>query len=188
MAKVTAEQKQRIDAAGGILPFDLALQLTSPRGYRGAVQYDGHNGARGKDGKWAPNVDANGEQFERKRWTTALHPNALDALNAMAKQHGVNRCVIAEALLLSPQAGEIVANWLQPAPAPVEPETPASEPKRRKRLTKEETAKLEEVLLELINQNRLGDDDLKRVSRICGQKVETIRKRVRQLQKEMPSD
>ena len=100
MAKVTAEQKQRIDAAGGILPFDLALQLTSPRGYRGAVQYDGHNGARGKDGKWAPNVDANGEQFERKRWTTALHPNALDALNAMAKQHGVNRCVIAEALLL----------------------------------------------------------------------------------------
>ena len=44
--------------------------------------------------------------------------------------------------------------------------------------------KFEEVLRELISQNRLGDDDFERVSRICGQKVETIRKRVRLLQKE----
>ncbi len=182
MAKVTAEQKQRIDAAGGILPFDLALQLTSPRGYRGAVQYDGHNGARGKDGKWAPNVDANGEQFERKRWTTALHPNALDALNAMAKQHGVNRCVIAEALLLHPKAAALVSEALQPAPAPVEP-APTTEPKRRKRLTKAEAAKLDEVLLEIIRRDLLTKEQLQRVAEACGQKVATVAKRASVLRK-----
>ena len=182
MPKVTTEQMRKINEAGGVLSFDLALQLTSPRGYRGAVQYDGHNGARRKDGKYAPNTDANGDQFERKRWTTALHPSALDALHALAKEHGVNRCVIAEALLLSPQAGEIVAKWLEPAPAPVEPE-PAAEPKRRKRLTKEQSAKLDEVLLDLIRRDLLTKDQVQRVADACGQKLVTIQSRVSRLRK-----
>ena len=188
MASVSTKYAQEL-AERGLTPF-IDFAHKSPRGYRGAVQYDGHNGARGKDGKWMPNADANGEPFERKRWTTALHPNALDALGALAKQHGVNRCVIAEALLLSPQASEIVANWLQPAPAPAEPEPRQGEDttKRRKRLTKEEAAKLDEVLRELIQRDRATKTELQRVADACGQKVATVSKRAALLRKEMPSD
>ena len=122
----------------------------------------------------------------RKRWTTALVVPALDALNAMAKQHGVNRCVIAEALL-PPLRPLLVAGALKPAAAPVEPE-PTTEPKRRKRLTKEEAAKLDEVLLEMIRRDLLTKEQLQRVAEACGQKVATVAKRASVLRKNAQPD
>lgn len=174
MARVTTKYAQEL-AEQGLTPF-MDFTHKSPRGYRGAVQYDGHNGRRNSAGRWA------GEGLDRKRWTTALVVPALDALGAMAKQHGVNRCVIAEALLLHPQAAALVADALKPASAPVEPE-PTGETKRRKRLTKEEAAKLDEVLLELIQRDLLTKEQLQRVAEACGQKVATVAKRASVLRK-----
>lgn len=84
----------------------LDFTTKSPRGYRGQVAYSGHNGARSKNGTWAPN------KVDRKRWTTALTPAALDSLHALAKKYGLNRCEVAEILLLHPDADQIIGKAL----------------------------------------------------------------------------
>ena len=103
--KVTKEYAEQL-AEQGLTPLmDFAHE--SPRGYRGEVSgRDGHNGARSKNGTWAP------QKVNRKRWTTALQEPALDSLHALAKKYGLRRCEIAEILLMAPEADEIVARAL----------------------------------------------------------------------------
>ena len=80
-----------------------------PRSYRGTASWDGHDGSRAKDGTWAKS------NVSRKRWTTALHEDALDKLHDLAKYAGVNRCEIVEAMLMSPQCRDLALKAIEQA-------------------------------------------------------------------------
>ena len=56
-----------------------------------------------KAGAFLPNADENGNQFTRRRWTTALRPDALDQLHALSDELGIPRCEVVERLLLDPE-------------------------------------------------------------------------------------
>ena len=75
--------------------------------------------------------------------------------------HGVNRCVIAEELLLHPLCIAIVTEVL--AIAPVQPQANDTI-KLRKRLIKKEDAKLDYVLLKLIKRDLVTTEQLQRVA------------------------
>lgn len=88
--------------------------LESPRSYRGpASGRSGHSGTRVskklaektglRAGAFLPNADEHGNQFTRRRWTTALRPDALDHLHALSEELGIPRCEVVERLLLDPE-------------------------------------------------------------------------------------
>ena len=129
---------------------DLFLNFSqkSPRAYRGDVQWSG-GGRRGKEGRYVPTG------IDRKRWTTALAEPALDQLHHMAKQAGVNRCVVVEALLLHPQCRALAMAAITGAkqPAAAAPPTTKSKSKLNRAKSKEGMPTLGEAVADLCDRN-----------------------------------
>lgn len=64
-------------------------------------------GIRGEGGRFQGRGER-GASVERKRWTTTLRPEALDALRTLAEAHGIDRNEVVERLLLAP--AELIAD------------------------------------------------------------------------------
>ncbi len=146
-------------------------------------------------GTWAPiNVAADGSRFKRHQLTTKICLGARERLDRLAADAQLRVCEVLEALILAPGAAETVATA---QPVGVKVVTPAR-PKRaaqplpsggqRTRLTRAQGAQLDEILLELLEQNRTSSADLLAAAATAAahglpaQGVNTLRTRLRRIQ------